>query len=316
MLKGVVAELDRISSGGNIEDLKKVPSLRDGRSRLEVSINQLKATLADGMGKSIRYNNDLKTLQDQLDDANARVSELLTFEDAVLMQMTAGTTTGNIDAGNDEYVSRNWPPVKEALDSYFVESDIPSPVIVVSETKMRKTDITRPIRNREVSVLNVIETHFNFNMKLSILPSAISGNTSESMNMSFNLLRGNSEPNREAKLVQELEDLNIISYAGYDPELWTRGFGIPTSQLGKQIVRAWKSRGLMPLTASDLITEFDPAYQYKDNQATKQRDQRSVFGLPLYYGYERASDKQEDEEEKSEDLAANPLEDMEDENFD
>jgi hypothetical protein len=317
LLYAIARELNEIREGGDADSFRKVPTLRDGRARLEVSNKQLRARFEDAVGRRNHFGDKLVTLSEELKDATAVSDDLLTYEDAALLQMTAGTSIGNVPPGDDDYVSTNWPPVRDALMSLFSVSEVRSPVIIVSERKLNDRDIVRPIRDREVSTINAIEKHFKLDMPSSILPLAISGDASGAYNMtmSFDLVKGNHHPDRERDLVKELEDSNLISYAGYDPELWTRGFGVPLSQIGKRIVRVWKSKGLMPLTTPDLISEFDPAFAYRKNEATQQRDQRSVFGVPLQYKSEPVR-KGKDDAEASVDLEENPLEDLDDEEFD
>uniref|UniRef100_A0A2V0RAM6 Uncharacterized protein n=1 Tax=viral metagenome TaxID=1070528 RepID=A0A2V0RAM6_9ZZZZ len=57
-------------------------------------------------------------------------------------------------------------------------------------------------------------------------------------------------------LQREMHLLNLISLAGYSPELWAQAFGVPISGIGKQILGAWGSGHAGPLKAEDLRRLF------------------------------------------------------------
>uniref|UniRef100_A0A2V0RA12 Uncharacterized protein n=1 Tax=viral metagenome TaxID=1070528 RepID=A0A2V0RA12_9ZZZZ len=57
-------------------------------------------------------------------------------------------------------------------------------------------------------------------------------------------------------LILEMHILNLVTLAGYNPEMWANAFGLRTSGIAKQMLGFWGDRSTGPLTAEDIRYVF------------------------------------------------------------
>jgi hypothetical protein len=154
-----------------------------------------------------------------------------------------------------DYAAEFWPKAQKVLESSFASKKSKygagNNVIGSSTTNANMYRI----RNDEANVLNAI---FSAKDQLKGMESDDVDNATFKMNFAFNLSRVGDRVNRDIPLIVEMENANQVTRAGYDPLGWARAFGLPTSEIGKQIVFEWLDSGRRSLTAGDLRSMFLP----------------------------------------------------------
>jgi hypothetical protein len=283
-LRRIDAALLNISS----REFALIPSYRDLVKRADISLLTIDQRNIDVENRIRSLSEEYQKVMEQIADLDRTSPKVIDTALALSMvhaSRKAVPSPYDISILTDDdvkFTKKNWPKIKEAMDMYIgryatKKSDV-SNIVMTASTKLTKSDFKTPIRNGEVEVLYYIEKHIeHFDNPTSTLEDAILGNSSTASITSDMLYKGTKIPERDSKLVQEMEELNNVAYAGYDPTSWMRCFGLPISGLAKQIVREWNygaGRQQVTLDIYDLIKSFD---------VDDRRDGGLIYSVPLTF---------------------------------